>query len=417
MLSDSEGIVAIIDTLANALNLLGEEFDRNGDLILKIAGFLLATLVPALIIAKLKIMGAAKAVVALKAAAFPLIAILAAVVGYFLLRNKKTEFERLAEESRKLSANIKQNQVDLYNFTKQANDIYKLQQRYQELERRIIKTREEAKEMRDIASQIQKISQEDHAIDIKVDVSVTDAAQLVIDALLGERNKALEESIELGQKRIELLVGSGLGGLTQDQANYLGVDIRQALGIDNILNSIDEADLPAITNAIASALFGREDFLTADAEKQAQMLEVSANNIDLYIKNQLELQKAMGETAKATENIKDIQDEIKNVEAKGLSFRGKIEWDAFDNETAKNILDRVNSELERTGVIKTDESFAETYLRLLNEDLENAMIEEGQFLQNLADLQMITGQEILEFVDGFEKMLSGSLTPQQTEKF
>ena len=373
-ISNSEMIIDFVNFFGNAINAVAEEFERNGERIAIAAGLLGIVFVGALIKVKIAAYQVAGALTAQATAlAFTtgglsliiptLIAVAGALGLYFgFLRKAETEEQKFEKASRKLNESIKENQVALFNFTKQANDVNKLKTRYTELNKKIIKTTEEMEELDSLGAQIKKLAQEDYGIMLEVDASVTDTAQLVIDQLMESRKKELGESVDLGQTRI-------------DQAVKFG-------GLDEIDQFDPVTEMSSVTMAVASQLFGVDNFINASAEQQERMLEIARNNVNLYITDLIKLKKEQ----QSLFNVRSAEIEIGNLERLILFAEGpyRKEFIASYKEDIAELRRRIDEFNASPPITPT--------------------------------LDMPSGETILNFVDSFQNMLDNKLSQSEVDK-
>lgn len=445
--SDTEVIIDIINGLAKGVSSLADEFKRNGKLIVGLTIAVGVGFVAAFMGAKIAALGFAGA---LASATGGISLILPAIIGlagilYGLFREPKSDAEKFAEASKELSANIKQNQVDMYNLGKEAKDIEKLRDRYDELNDQVIKTSEEMEEMNDLAEQIKKIASEDYGITMGVDVDVTDAAQLVLDQLAVQQDQALVNSIGLGQQRV-------------DQAVELG-------GLDKILGFDAASEMDSVYNAIASSLFGRENFINANAEQQAEMIRIARNNANLYIQDQIDFQDILRDFNEennfsgivglmdligfSAEDINAVSNAINNIPDIELGAkRNFLASDVSRELLLESFLDNVNRVFEDTPELQLDKttgadvmnqlfeqmfdagvpvdeidvaSFLNAYVDFIEEglsDIEYEFQDHPTFTMQTPEIKsegapendFLSGQEILDYVQRFNAMLNNELT-------
>jgi TP901 family phage tail tape measure protein len=427
--SNSEAIVNFVNFFGNAINAVADEFEINGDRIAIAAGILGTVLVAALIKVKIATYAVKHAITA-KAAAITiatgglnliipvLVAVAAALVTYFgFLRRAETAEQKFAKESKKLSEAIKENQVALYNFTKQSNDINKLKKRYTELNKQVIKTTEEMEEMESLGAQIKKLAAEEYGIILEVDATVTDTAQLILDQLEKQTKATLQENITLGQDRINL-ANEFVASTGQAFSNMPGFDAA--------------SDLSAMTNALASNLFGRDNFINAGVEQQERMIEIAGNNLGLYIAEQARALKAYQAQQKIISDFDTARTTITNriSQLKPVIFSTADQGNfnlmksLFNNQargTGLSISDdqfdmfkQFSDEMDAQGIQKTSTEYINRFIQSLQ---TSALTELGD--QNLgsifSDFMNIDGEEILGFVDRFEDMLKNKLSKTEVD--
>lgn len=121
----------------------------------------------------------------------------AAVAGVVVLianiLNAETKAQKLARNSKELTKEIEKNQVALFNFTKQANDLRKMSDRYEDLKNKVVKTSEEMTEMKDLGDKIKDVLEKEHNIVVGADIS--EDAERVITFIESQAKETLDTSL------------------------------------------------------------------------------------------------------------------------------------------------------------------------------------------------------------------------------
>ena len=175
---------------------------------------------------------------------------------YAAFRKGETEAEKFNKKVQELNENIKQNQVDIYNYRKTTTELEQLIERYEELDNQVVKTAEELDEMNDILEQIDKYSTEDK--DFVINGKFNQDLKDYIEIMKADLKKAEDDSVTLGGETLKAYAES----LLDDTKDF---DFNPS-------NTTD-----AITY-MAQSLTGAKDLFEMTAEDQEDIFDLIRSN-------------------------------------------------------------------------------------------------------------------------------------------
>lgn len=195
--SDSEFIIGLFEKFTNVLIGLAYLIEENGTQFFVFAGILTGVVLGAITAINAAL---TKTAVLASLSSFGISALIgaASIGGVAILASS---FSDAGDASKKLSENVKQNSVDLYNLTKETSGLETLIDNYEKLDGKVVKSNKDLEEMESILSDIQKYNQEIDGQEVRFEINgeLNEDARLILNKLKEEKREAEKQQINFGE--------------------------------------------------------------------------------------------------------------------------------------------------------------------------------------------------------------------------
>ena len=389
--SNTEIIINIIDALSNAISFLADEVKKNSTLLLISAGIMTTALVTSLVLVKIAAYKAATAL-AVKAGALTaatgglnllIPAIAALVTGglYLFLRKSTTEADKLRMASEKLSEDIKQNQVDIYNYRKSRLEITQLRDRYVELQNQVIKSAEEMQEMNDLGDKLKNILEDEY--DLVVKGNLDEDAERIIAHLERQEAAGQKTEIESGQEKLD---------------DYIA----------GVVDKLDPSDMQAVSKFIADSLFG--NFTDASIKDQEHMLDIALANFESFAKDYGIASGIFERGNKGLEDLISFREEFDNITDMTVTAGKQSKMADFFGDLFSSEEEMLSSAAEGLG-ISYDEIFGRSYADMMT-GLENYFTKTQTQGEGLLQSTALN-KNLVDLRQGFDDLFSNNLSEKE----